>query len=123
MSEQPPIHEPRKGKYNSARDEALHIMAVQGWANDSAGDVESTTGFFSKISIDDAELPEITEAFEQELIEAGVTDTRTLIGHFMVLEDNYGNVNVDTYTEQWKLDQDFESYKNEWIIWAEDNER
>lgn len=92
--------ETQKGKFNSARDEALYRMTLTGWANQSSGDQASPTGFFARISIYPNELAEIIEAFEDELREVGSPEPRDLLGDFTLHEDDLGFVTVIKHDDE-----------------------
>lgn len=79
------------GKYETLRDEYLHKMACDGWANASSGDVESPTGYFYLICNSAPEMKEITEAF-------GPAPTG-IVGNFILVENDQGFVIVhNVYT-------------------------
>mgnify|MGYP001791810815 CR=1 FL=1 len=89
-------------KYSSARDEVLHAMSVQGWANRSDGNVEAPTGFFAIISNSPAELAEVVAAFDEEIEGTEDSDfsTSELVGHFVLVEDSQGFVGVYDYSTE-----------------------
>lgn len=89
------------GKYDSPRDEVLHLLCTWEWANESDGNVEAPTGYFWRIGITEAELPEITDVLRSCTDERPILDTlldpallRSLIGSYLVTEDTEGFVHV-----------------------------
>lgn len=86
------------GKYDSKRDEALHRLSLEGWANKSSGDVEAPSGFYARISVDASELEALHDVLSSDF-EVGDLDLNDLIGHFLVIEDNQGFVTVEQYTD------------------------
>lgn len=77
------------GKYATLLDHYLATMALDGWANDSMGDVESPGGFKSLVIVEPADLVEIADVFG-----APVVGT---IGNFIVSEDSMGFVYVERF--------------------------
>ena len=59
------------------RNRLLARIALDGWNNQTSGDV-------SRVSITEAELPELTEAFAEDLEMEGLADPSVLAGHFLV---------------------------------------
>lgn len=91
-----------RGKYEGShplRDEALHTMSVQGWANESDGNVEDLSGYVSRVSNTPAELAEVLAAFDGEFPDG--LDPQSLVGHFLLVENSQGFLYVTEYpTEQ-----------------------
>lgn len=107
-------------QYRSPRDHILHDMALTSWANESHGDPEAHVGFFARISNSEAELHEITQAFEQSMAAAGLEDTRELIGHFIVVEQESRDVVVMTYDNDRDLLKDYGNLCTAYESWLED---
>lgn len=102
MSELPPEQAPR---FASPRDEALFLLAHEGWANRSDGALDSPVGWFAAVSNSAVELPEILEIFEDDLRAVGLTDPLELLGHFLLTESSEGAVAVYSFwTEEQVLD-------------------
>jgi hypothetical protein len=72
-------------RYASPRDEALHFMAAEGWANESGGNIDAPSGWFAFVSNSPEELAELADAFEEDLAVLGVTPEQVL-GHFLLHE-------------------------------------
>lgn len=89
------------GKFDSARDEALYVMSVNGWANQSSGNVEAPTGYFSLICNSRAELPEILDAFETEFASIDGFAPDSLIGNFIMEESEIGFVYVTEFPSEY----------------------
>lgn len=85
-------------KFDSPRDEVLHLLTVEGWANESDGDVQSPTGWFARISNSSAELNEIRDAFKSEVWRS--FDWASILGHWMVVEGSDGVVHVGEYLNE-----------------------
>lgn len=83
-----PNHQPR--------NQVLHAMAINGWAMDSGGSQDSPEGLFYRMTNTQPELHEITQAFTDEIREAGLRRTRDLLGHFIVT-DRLDGYTVDEY--------------------------
>jgi hypothetical protein len=79
------------GKYQHNPDpalaELLHTVTLQGWGNDSVGDVQEDGFAASLLLVEPAEQQELTDAFDQPVP----------AGSFIVHEDQQGFVTVDQY--------------------------
>ncbi|WP_407107287.1 hypothetical protein [Rhodococcus aetherivorans] len=109
-------------QYRSSRDNVLHDMAVNSWADESYGDPEAHVVLFARISNSEAELQEVTQAFEQSIAAAGLEDTRELIGHFLVVETLDRDVVVMTYDNDRELLKDYGNLCTAYESWLEDQE-
>jgi hypothetical protein len=67
--------------------ELLHTITLEGWGNDSVGDLEEDGFAASLLLIEPAEQPELADAFDQSVP----------AGNFVVHEDRQGVVTVDQY--------------------------
>lgn len=101
-------------KFNSARDELLYAMTLDGWANESDGNVEAPTGFFARISNDPQDVPSIRDAFPNET--KGMANS-TMVGHFLMKENSQGFVYVTTYPDSVSLIRDFRALEAEFSEW------
>lgn len=114
------------GKYSSARDSLLHFMCINGWQNDSDGNVEAPTGYFYELVNGPADVnprnTEVSSLFEEWFNQnPEVTDSEELrselIGLFIVTEDNQGFVTVEEFDDPQGLAQRWLSLQealNEW---------
>lgn len=87
------------GKYEGAyeaRNEALHLLCANEWANESDGDVEAPTGYFWRITIEQRELAEVLGVLEG--FDVPNLDPDELVGEFIVREDSQGFVHVADYS-------------------------
>lgn len=92
------------GKFDCVRDEVLHLMSLEGWANESDGNVESITGFFARISNDENEIIEIIDGFAKEAFEIDPNfDMSELLGFFLLEENEMGFVYVTEFNTQREL--------------------
>lgn len=113
-------------KFDSPRDERLHYLTLEGWGNQSDGNVECPVGWFCLITIDNTELPEIKDAFRDNPYLQGDDVWAELIGNFIVRENNQGFVTVESYDAvsdakanyRWLL-----SKANEWFDAMDDESR
>lgn len=106
------------GKYASARDEVLDRMASDGWANASDGDVESPEGWFALIVNTPAEMPEVAQAFEDEIAEAGA-DVDALVGNFILAVDSNGFVSVDEYGTAREAQAEYARREDAYSAWLD----
>jgi hypothetical protein len=67
--------------------ELLHTVTLEGWGNDSVGDVEEDGFAASLLLVDPAEQQELTDAFDQPVP----------AGNFIVHQDQQGVVTIDQY--------------------------
>ena len=105
-----------KGKFDSPRDEVLHEMSLEGWSNCSDGNTDAHTGYFSAITITEAELAEITQAFETEIGYAGLVDPSELVGHWLLIDDQNGYVHVRDYETHERLMYDFKRLQEQYEV-------
>lgn len=112
--------EPRKGRFNNTDEEMLYRLSLHGWANASSGEVDAITGFFARIAISAAELPEIVEAFEEDIAEVGVTSTAGLIGFWLLREHSDGFVTVEECDSEPDLIQAYEALERDYGSWLGD---
>lgn len=71
-------------------DNTFKTIIGAGWANQSDGDVDAPTGYFSRISIEDNELAELVAACD-----LGTDDLPSLEpGHYVTLETTVGIIMV-----------------------------
>lgn len=112
-----PPQENRPGKFSCPRDELLYNMSLNGWSNDSSGDVQAPTGFFARISNSTDEISEVIEAFDDDLSELARRHAKELVGHFMLYEDNQGAVGVDVYADHASLLADYEELERTYSAW------
>jgi hypothetical protein len=113
------------GKYDNARDDALHYLCLAGWSNGEFGTMEF--GAYNwRISNDWEDVkPEngefnslIEEWFElNPEVEDDSIFRRDLVGHFHVIEASNGMVSVIAYDSKEERDENFlklEAAFNEW---------
>lgn len=108
-------------KFDSARDEWLYSMSDNMWANESSGDSESPAGWFARNSISPDELPEIVQAFPDELntmIHARecVSD---LVGHWLISGDSVGFVYVQGFESESELIEAYNALDRAYDEWSE----
>jgi hypothetical protein len=106
-------------KFDSPRDELLYAMTLDGWANESSGDVESPTGFFARISNADNEIAEIRDAFPEE--SAGISNA-SIVGHFLCLENSQGLWSVIEYESAYLLERTYQEIDRAYGEWLGDDE-
>jgi hypothetical protein len=80
---------PGNYQYNPdpALAELLHTVCLEGWGNDSVGDLEEDGFAASLLLVDPAEQQELADAFDQPVP----------AGNFIVHQDQHGVVTVDQY--------------------------
>jgi hypothetical protein len=114
------------GKYSSARDDILHWLCMNDWANGSFGDVEAPTGYVYRISNFEHDVAQPNNEFNS-LIDGWfeenqeVTDSpelrAQLVGFFLVLEDSNGFVHVRTYDTEALALEAFHAYRDVFEAW------
>jgi hypothetical protein len=119
------------GKYSTDRDNILHFLCVSEWANASFGNVEAPTGYVWRISNNWEEVKpnaiDFTSVIEDQLALYSIEDTeefrRSLIGHYLVIEDSNGFVSVLEFEEVANLDRIYSELQDEFYAWdAQDDE-
>lgn len=103
-------------RYESARDEALHLIATEGWANQSGGDVAAPTGHFAAITNTPEHLTELRGAFEAMFNQLGL-DPSSVLGHFIVVEDQNHAVHVVEYAVISRMLTAFEDLRHVYQAW------
>lgn len=118
------------GKFDSDRDSALHYLCTVEWSNDSTGDVEAPTGYVWRISLSPSELSYerdeigsvLEEWFQSESVEDTAEFRRSLVGHFLVVEDSQGFVTVQEFNLGFMLQARFEQLQAHYEAWLDANE-
>src|SRR5438094_643750 len=100
------------GKYDSDRDNILHYMCTSEWSNESFGNVEAPTGYVWRITntkddvfgtFDQGNM-EFDSLIEDQMSLYSIDDTpefrRSLVGHFLVIENDQGFVDVVEYPSE-----------------------
>lgn len=114
------------GKFNSARDSILSYLCLADWANESTGNVEAPTGYFSRISNEAADVSMENTEFNSIMAEwleynSEVTDSpelrSELVGHFIVQSMDSGFVYVGKYDTEKALLEEFQNMENAYFEW------
>jgi len=114
------------GKYSSARDDLLHYLSVNGWANDSDGNVEAPTGYFWEIANGPADVHSSNTEFNSLIEEwlqqnPEVTDSEELrselVGEFILTENNQGFISVYKCSNALELNVRMLSLTQEFFEW------
>jgi len=106
--------------HDSPRDQLLHAMARQDWANESNGNVEAPTGWFCRISNSPEELPEVFGAFPEQITEFAKFDLRELVGHFLLVENDQGQIFVTEYDSEDEVKAEFDYLSDVYTMWSDD---
>ena len=107
------------GKYACPRDEALHFLTTAEWSNESSGDVASPAGWFARISNDPADLGSILDVLDDNLPDD--FDPEELVGHFLLVEDDQGFVEVTSFDTHQELLKDYQGLEEQYAAWATDS--
>lgn len=114
------------GKFDSARDSILSYLCLADWANESTGNVEAPTGYFSRISNEAADVQMENGEFNSIMAEwleynSEVTDSpelrSELVGHFIVQSMDSGFVYVYKYETEKEMLAAFQDLENEFFEW------
>jgi hypothetical protein len=84
--------------------ELLHQVSLDGWANDSAGDVNEDGFHASLLIVEPAEQQELTDAFDQPVP----------TGNWVLLEDEQGFVTLDQHPTAHAARQAFIRLQDDW---------
>lgn len=119
------------GKYDSFRDSALHFLCTSGWNTGEFGDVQDYGVYIWRIS----NTPEDVQASNTELTSVledwdtyndADADSQTfrdsLVGHFILSENEYGFVNVRKFDTVAGLDHRYNEFLKHYIDWSEKQE-
>jgi len=114
------------GKFDSYRDSALHFLCTSDWANESFGNVQDYGVYIWRISnsVNDVQKENMEFA---SVIEDWFTANpecadhkalrRSLLGHFMVSENEQGLVTVKQYTLESELIRHFNQMQEHFNQW------
>lgn len=107
-----------KGRnFSRPRDEVLYLMDAEGWANESGGATNASSGYYARISNTPAELDEVVDAFAKEIADVGLADAAELIGHFLLKQASDGYVSVHTYPSEPQLKLAFDVLERSYAEW------
>lgn len=114
------------GKFNSDRDSALHYLCRAEWCNESFGDVSEYGLFIDRISNTWEDVKpgntEFRSVIEGWLESESVNDLfelrKSLVGHFLVIENDAGQVTVVEYGNEATLIQAFNEARDRYDVWA-----
>ncbi|QIN94564.1 hypothetical protein PP460_gp012 [Streptomyces phage Muntaha] len=104
------------GKFDSQRDELFYVMTLDGWANESSGNVECPTGFFARISNEPREVAEIRDAFPTETKGLSNAD---IVGHFLCQENEQGFWYVREFDNPRELLTTYQALEAEYAEWLD----
>lgn len=82
-------------KYDSARDEILHTLAMD-WFADWSGEVDASCGSYCGITVEDIYAHDITEAAHHLMVTYGV-HLSDLLGHYLLDCNDRGFCGVSSY--------------------------
>jgi hypothetical protein len=104
--------------HDSPRDQILHAMAREGWANESDGNVESLTGWFCRISNSADDIVSLVDAFGETAFGiAPAFDFSELIGHFVLSENSDGNIYVSEWPSEHIARLSFNELSSQFAYW------
>lgn len=118
------------GKYSTDRDNVLHFLCISDWSNESFGNVEAPTGYVWRISntandvaLTNTEFNSVIEEWNQSEFNTDNLEFRnSLVGHFLVIEDNNGFVHVLEFPNEDALMTHFEEGKMWFEMWDSQEE-
>lgn len=119
------------GKYSSARDDILHWLCGNDWANDSFGNVGDYGSYVWKISNTPEEAQQSNGEFTSMLAEwlegnPEVTDSpelrSELVGHFIVTTTESGFVYVEAFDLEQVRDLTYSKAEEAYSEWDEEDE-
>lgn len=106
---------------HTALEKVLQEMVTGGWANESGGSVDSPQGHYARITVEPAELGEVQGAFNDEMRMHGLNedDAHMLIGHWLVVENELGQVFIIAYDNPISLTRDYLALDDAYALWDE----
>ena len=119
------------GKYDSFRDSALHFLCLADWANESFGDVSDYGVYIWRISNQRDDVMLANGEFNGVIFdwitanpecEDSLEFRESLIGHFIVSENDQGQVTVRKFDSEVGMLDMFNKYQVHYDEWdSEDN--
>lgn len=97
----------------------LHQMSMDGWANESDGDVQAPTGWFAYMINDAADRDSLVDAFADVMADKDVT-VEEVMGAWLLMEDNYGFKSAVDYGTEHAVRQMYGLLSREYQLWAGD---
>lgn len=119
------------GKFDTDRDSALHFLCINSWGADETGHVESPVGYVWRISNEWEDVKpqntEFTSALDEWFEEQGdVEDSeefrRSLVGHFLLIENDQGFVSVVQYSTESNMLFVFDEFRAVFEAWDSQTE-
>lgn len=116
-------------KFSCARDDALHFLCTNDWANDSFGNVGDYGSYLWKISNKPEDVQQENGEFNSifsEWLEMNpeVTDSAELrselVGHFIVTTTDSGFVYVSAYDTEEALEVAYSSAEEAYAEWSDE---
>ena len=109
--------------HDSTRDQILDQMSLEGWANESDGNVESPTGYFSRISNDVADIVSIIDAFGEFAFSIDENfDFSLLVGHFIIVTNSSGFLYVFEFGNEADTKREYDTLVSEYSTWLGDDD-
>lgn len=96
------LSSPEQARFESPRDEVLYRIGRSGWAGVTAGDTNALPGRFTWLNVLDDELTDAESIFGVDIRLAKLERAASLVGHWVMLEDQQ---NVITVLEMENFDQ------------------
>jgi len=98
------------GKFDSARDEFLHQLSLNG-TEPSSGHVEAPTGAYSLLIITEDELPALRDEFDTTE-ESAITP-----GNFLLVEDGNGFITVTEHLTRAAAEAAYSQLEDRYSEW------
>lgn len=114
------------GKYSSVRDDILHYLCTNDWAEDSSGNSEAPSGYFWRISNTPEDVSmnngEFNSIIEEWLRDNGeVTDSgflrAELVGHFIVQGVDSGFIYVYQHDNEAEMLEAYAALEEVYAAW------
>jgi hypothetical protein len=99
----------------------LQAMVTGGWATQSGGSVESPTGAYASVSVLPSEVGECIDAFEDVVAMYSLDAYTQLVGEWLVVEDEQGNVAITNYGLPSHLARAFNALDAQFTAWDMQN--
>lgn len=95
----------------------LHQMSLDGWANESDGDVEAPTGWFAYMINEPAERDSLVDAFGDVMADEDVTVDQVM-GAWLLMEDSFGFKYAVSAEEAGSIRAMFAQLSRGYLTWA-----
>lgn len=108
---------------HTALETALDVLASFEEAGNIDGESDAPTGWFARLDVDVADLPEdleyLTNQALQDLIDPVLAEPNQLLGNWLVVNDDQGFITVTKYPSSQDRDVVYDNMHEQYTLWLE----